>query len=180
MNCPIVTLIKTAYNRKYHIGDLPGKDLILPEKDDCIRIVTKRVYKTVFTFKNKEEKLDLENTNDGDSPLFLSEDLDMSAWENDDKEIKEKKDPNMPKIEEPDPLIPRFDEKYYNDLCRRVNMKNSAMHSLRCDLHLKFWVADKFLDDVFYYPYNLDFRGRAYPVPPNLNHLGKLSDFKLF
>ena len=51
-------------------------------------------------------------------------------------------------------------------------MKNSALHSLRCDLQLKFWVAEKFRDEAFYYPYNLDFRGRAYPVPPNLNHLG--------
>lgn len=23
-----------------------------------------------------------------------------------------------------------------------------------------------------YFPFNLDFRGRAYPVPPNLNHMG--------
>ncbi|MGB1606038.1 MAG: DNA-directed RNA polymerase, partial [Promethearchaeia archaeon] len=25
---------------------------------------------------------------------------------------------------------------------------------------------------AFYFPHNLDFRGRAYPIPPHLNHLG--------
>lgn len=32
--------------------------------------------------------------------------------------------------------------------------------------------ALKFLGDIFYFPHNVDFRGRAYPIPPNLNHLG--------
>lgn len=36
-------------------------------------------------------------------------------------------------------------------------------------------IAEEFRDDVFYFPYNMDFRGRTYPVPPNLNILG--SDF---
>ena len=30
----------------------------------------------------------------------------------------------------------------------------------------------KFLGDIFYLPHNLDFRGRAYPLPPHLNHIG--------
>lgn len=43
-------------------------------------------------------------------------------------------------------------------------------------MDLKFWVAEKFTDeDKIYYPYSLDFRGRAYPVPQHLNHLR--SDF---
>jgi len=24
----------------------------------------------------------------------------------------------------------------------------------------------------FYFPHNIDFRGRVYPVPPHLNHMG--------
>jgi DNA-directed RNA polymerase, mitochondrial len=28
------------------------------------------------------------------------------------------------------------------------------------------------LNDTFYLPHNLDFRGRAYPIPPHLNHVG--------
>jgi DNA-directed RNA polymerase len=30
----------------------------------------------------------------------------------------------------------------------------------------------EFLGDTFYLPHNLDFRGRAYPLPPHLNHIG--------
>lgn len=36
-------------------------------------------------------------------------------------------------------------------------------------------VAQEFRDHVIYFPYNMDFRGRTYPIPPNLNILG--SDF---
>ena len=30
----------------------------------------------------------------------------------------------------------------------------------------------KFVADRFYLPHNVDFRGRAYPIPPHLNHVG--------
>lgn len=34
-------------------------------------------------------------------------------------------------------------------------------------------MARKMKDEAgFFYPHNLDFRGRAYPMPPHLNHLG--------
>ncbi|RYY32663.1 hypothetical protein EON62_05090, partial [archaeon] len=49
---------------------------------------------------------------------------------------------------------------------------NADLHSLRCDMALKMKVAEQFRDDVLYYPHNVDFRGRAYPVPPHLNHMG--------
>ena len=29
-----------------------------------------------------------------------------------------------------------------------------------------------FRHDVMYFPHNLDFRGRVYPIPPHLNHMG--------
>ncbi|KAG5376782.1 hypothetical protein IGI04_041378 [Brassica rapa subsp. trilocularis] len=36
-----------------------------------------------------------------------------------------------------------------------------------------YMVAQKMKDEEgFYYPHNIDFRGRAYPMPPHLNHLG--------
>ncbi|KAL3693501.1 hypothetical protein R1sor_007152 [Riccia sorocarpa] len=50
---------------------------------------------------------------------------------------------------------------------------NSERHSLRCDTELKLTVARKLREEEqFYYPHNLDFRGRAYPLHPHLNHLG--------
>ncbi|THH14382.1 hypothetical protein EW146_g5951 [Bondarzewia mesenterica] len=45
-------------------------------------------------------------------------------------------------------------------------------HSERCNVNYKIEIARAFLADVFYLPHNLDFRGRAYPIPPHLNHIG--------
>ncbi|KZT54741.1 DNA/RNA polymerase [Calocera cornea HHB12733] len=45
-------------------------------------------------------------------------------------------------------------------------------HSIRCDVNYKMEIARAFLGERFYFPHNVDFRGRAYPVPPNLNHMG--------
>lgn len=55
---------------------------------------------------------------------------------------------------------------------RKVEQENYNLHSLRCDLLLKLEVAEKFKDRVIYFPHNMDFRGRVYPIPPHLNHMG--------
>lgn len=55
---------------------------------------------------------------------------------------------------------------------KRAMQHNQDLHSLRCDMALKLQVAKDFSGEQFYFPFNLDFRGRAYPVPPHLNHLG--------
>jgi DNA-directed RNA polymerase len=44
---------------------------------------------------------------------------------------------------------------------------------LRCSTLLKLSQADKFKDfEAIFFPYNMDFRGRAYPVPPHLSTVG--------
>ncbi|KZO97648.1 DNA/RNA polymerase [Calocera viscosa TUFC12733] len=50
--------------------------------------------------------------------------------------------------------------------------KRLENHSIRCDVNYKMEIARAFLGERFYFPHNVDFRGRAYPVPPNLNHMG--------
>ncbi|KAF9546254.1 DNA/RNA polymerase [Agrocybe pediades] len=45
-------------------------------------------------------------------------------------------------------------------------------HSDRCSVNYKIEIARAFLHDTLYLPHNLDFRGRAYPLPPHLNHMG--------
>ncbi|KAA1474146.1 DNA/RNA polymerase [Dentipellis sp. KUC8613] len=45
-------------------------------------------------------------------------------------------------------------------------------HSDRCSVNYKIEIARAFIDDTIYFPHNLDFRGRAYPIPPHLNHIG--------
>jgi DNA-directed RNA polymerase len=55
----------------------------------------------------------------------------------------------------------------------RINQTNRELHSMRCDTKLKLEVASRMKEfESIYFPYNIDFRGRSYPIPPNLNHLG--------
>jgi hypothetical protein len=49
----------------------------------------------------------------------------------------------------------------YDAMERRVRKKNAELNSLRCDTKIKLGIASEFLDREFYFPYNLDFRGRC-------------------
>ncbi|KAH9837674.1 DNA/RNA polymerase [Rhodofomes roseus] len=56
---------------------------------------------------------------------------------------------------------------------QRTYQHNKANdHSKRCDVNYKIEIARAFLGDTFYFPHNVDFRGRAYPLPPHLSHIG--------
>jgi DNA-directed RNA polymerase len=56
---------------------------------------------------------------------------------------------------------------------RRVYQRNMDLRSLRCSALLKLNQAHQFKDfEKIYFPYNVDFRGRAYPVPPHLSNIG--------
>ena len=65
-----------------------------------------------------------------------------------------------------------FDKSVMKYKMKKVQEKNQNNHSLRCDIEIKFSIAERFKEDQFYFPWNVDFRGRAYPVPPNLSHMG--------
>ncbi|KAK1292190.1 hypothetical protein QJS10_CPB17g00167 [Acorus calamus] len=55
---------------------------------------------------------------------------------------------------------------------KKAKKMNRERHAQRCDIELKLSVAQKLRDeDEFYYPHNVDFRGRAYPMHSHLNHL---------
>ncbi|KAJ7468690.1 DNA/RNA polymerase [Mycena latifolia] len=55
---------------------------------------------------------------------------------------------------------------------RAYNQAKAANHSDRCSVNYKIEISRSFLHDTFYLPHNVDFRGRAYPIPPHLNHIG--------
>lgn len=55
---------------------------------------------------------------------------------------------------------------------KHYNLRRASMHSQRCDINYKLEIARAFLGERFYFPHNMDFRGRAYPIPPHLNHIG--------
>lgn len=52
------------------------------------------------------------------------------------------------------------------------SQKQAEMYSLWCDCLYRLSLASHFRDRVFWLPHNMDFRGRVYPLPPHLNHLG--------
>ena len=55
----------------------------------------------------------------------------------------------------------------------KARQTNSELHSMRCDFEYKMEVGKMLQDEAaFYYPHNVDFRGRAYTIHPHLNHLG--------
>lgn len=45
-------------------------------------------------------------------------------------------------------------------------------HSTMCDTNYKLEIARQFAGIPFYLPHSVDFRGRAYPIPPHLSHIG--------
>ncbi|KAG2389538.1 hypothetical protein C9374_014098 [Naegleria lovaniensis] len=73
--------------------------------------------------------------------------------------------------EEPETDDPEIKKKWKRAVAK-IKTHNRNLHSLRCDMLLKLKVAEDFKNNTFYFPHNIDFRGRAYPIPPHLNHLG--------
>lgn len=53
----------------------------------------------------------------------------------------------------------------------QYKQKKKDMYALWCDTLYKLSIANHFRNKIFWLPYNLDFRGRVYPIPPYLNHL---------
>ncbi|KAJ7583777.1 hypothetical protein C8J56DRAFT_790113 [Mycena floridula] len=80
--------------------------------------------------------------------------------------------------DQPEPVKPAdFDSDLrvrsaYNQQLKAWHQNKANNHSDRCSVNYKIEIARAFLGDVIYQPHNIDFRGRAYPIPPHLNHLG--------
>ncbi|KAI1470700.1 DNA/RNA polymerase [Daldinia caldariorum] len=55
---------------------------------------------------------------------------------------------------------------------KAVENEKSGLHSERCFMNFQLEIARAFKDQTFYFPHNMDFRGRAYPIPTYLNHMG--------
>lgn len=61
--------------------------------------------------------------------------------------------------------------KAYSDILA-LNTKKSEAYGLWCEALYKLSLANHFRGKIFWLPHNIDFRGRVYPVPPHLQHLG--------
>jgi DNA-directed RNA polymerase len=61
--------------------------------------------------------------------------------------------------------------KYYEKV-RGMENERIGIHSNRCFQSFQMEIAKAYLNETFYLPHNVDFRGRAYPIPPYLNQMG--------
>ncbi|PNY05817.1 DNA-directed RNA polymerase chloroplastic/mitochondrial-like, partial [Trifolium pratense] len=85
-------------------------------------------------------------------------------------DLVDRSDLDLPKEPETDD---EAQKKKWKWKVKSVKKENRERYSQRCDVELKLAVARKMKDEeFFYYPHNVDFRGRAYPMHPHLNHLG--------
>ncbi|KAH8809103.1 mitochondrial DNA-directed RNA polymerase-like protein [Xylogone sp. PMI_703] len=83
--------------------------------------------------------------------------------------------PAEPKIEippEPDASTDPTERRRWIRAVKLAENEKSGAHSERCFQNFQLEIARALLDHTFYFPHNIDFRGRAYPIPPLLNHMG--------
>ncbi|KAK6348875.1 DNA-directed RNA polymerase [Orbilia blumenaviensis] len=80
------------------------------------------------------------------------------------------KDVNMPEM--PPPTADAATKAAFKIAYQEMALIRKNHHSQRCDVNFKLEIARAFYNEVFYFPHNVDFRGRAYAMPPHLNHLG--------
>lgn len=60
----------------------------------------------------------------------------------------------------------------YHERVKAVLLRQRKDHGERCKYNYNLEIARSYLNDTFYIPHNLDFRGRAYPIPPHLSPVG--------
>ncbi|KAL7948574.1 hypothetical protein V8C42DRAFT_314874 [Trichoderma barbatum] len=97
----------------------------------------------------------------------------MEAW-NSGEEIADIP-PLNPKFQDPtepdssaDPLV----RKNWIRAVKAIENERSGLHSQRCFMNLQLEIARAFRNQTIYFPHNVDYRGRAYPMPTYLNHMG--------
>jgi len=97
----------------------------------------------------------------------------VDAW-NSGKEIANfpPLDKIFPEPEAPGPNASPKDRWLWFQNLRKAANEKSGLHSERCFQNLQMEIAKSYLNETFYLPHNIDFRGRAYPIPPYLNQMG--------
>ncbi|KAL8978997.1 MAG: hypothetical protein Q9205_005563 [Flavoplaca limonia] len=73
----------------------------------------------------------------------------------------------------PEPVLEdKFARAKYMQEVRRIGNEKMACKSQRCFQNFQLEIARAYLNETFYFPHNVDFRGRAYPMSPFLNYMG--------
>jgi DNA-directed RNA polymerase len=100
-------------------------------------------------------------------------DVMLGAWNTgDDFANLPALDPKIPIPNEPDSTDDPMQKRLWLRAIKAVENEKSGLHSVRCFMNFQLEIARAFRDQTFYFPHNLDFRGRAYPLPTYLNHMG--------
>ena len=190
MNNEVYEVAKELYARGEVIGEIPTKEVCpMPDESECFVpkkefLKQERKMKEASIKKNKSKLSDAEVSR---QLLELSNEVDDEDEDEDDDEMSEDSlttglyddgedegdsDFNADSDSDSDDEEMIFDKSVMKYKMKKVQEKNQNNHSLRCDIEIKFSIAERFKEDQFYFPWNVDFRGRAYPVPPNLSHMG--------
>ncbi|KAM7012929.1 DNA-directed RNA polymerase, mitochondrial [Tautogolabrus adspersus] len=80
--------------------------------------------------------------------------------------------PKIPYFNSQDPSYTASEKAHMKRQVINAKKKCSEMHSLRMDALYKLSIANHMREEIFWFPHNMDFRGRTYPCPPYFNHLG--------
>lgn len=67
-----------------------------------------------------------------------------------------------------DPLVRRT----WVKALKTIHNLKMSYHSTRCFMNFQLEIARAYRDQEFFFPHNVDFRGRAYPIPTYMNHMG--------
>jgi DNA-directed RNA polymerase, mitochondrial len=83
--------------------------------------------------------------------------------------------PESPKLvipPEPEATRDPLERRRWIRAVKGVENQRTGLHSVRCFQNFQLEIARALRNESFYFPHNMDFRGRAYPIPPYLNHMG--------
>jgi len=150
VNTFVLDNVKAVYTDASEFGDVPGKPIDVPE---VAVLRTGLVEDPAWPEKMATHGLALQTA--GRDERFEDFDIRLASHMGPTEEQKEV-------------LVSKEVERLQN----RVKRDNANVHSMRCDLQLKLNIAEQLRDRNFYFPHNVDFRGRIYPVSPHFNHLG--------
>lgn len=76
----------------------------------------------------------------------------------------------MPDISKMQPRTPDYESA--RKQAREIQKQRQEMYALYMEALYKFSIANKYRDEVIWFPHNIDFRGRCYPVQKHLNYMG--------
>ncbi|CAD6567431.1 MAG: DNA-directed RNA polymerase [Alectoria sarmentosa] len=97
----------------------------------------------------------------------------LDAWNTEEAIAKiPPANPPSDKPHEPPPSAEPKARRKWMRAVRDAENQRSGLKSQRCFQNFQLEVARAYLNETFYFPHNCDFRGRAYPMAPFLNHMG--------